>query len=81
MNLADFIETTLTLVHPSPTNPRKSFPTEEMAEMLLLDFDALFADHLEVAGNGAVLQPVGADFVKHRLTASRRGRGKAHPTC
>lgn len=34
MNLADFIETTLTLVHPSPTNPRKSFPAEEMAEMI-----------------------------------------------
>lgn len=30
----DYIETTLSLVHPSPTNPRKSFPADEMAEMI-----------------------------------------------
>jgi len=29
----EYIETTLSLIHPSPTNPRKSFPAEEMAEM------------------------------------------------
>lgn len=30
----EYIETTLSLIHPSPTNPRKSFPAEEMAEMI-----------------------------------------------
>lgn len=29
----EYIETTLALIHPSPTNPRKTFPAEEMAEM------------------------------------------------
>lgn len=30
----EYIETTLSLIHPSPTNPRKTFPAEEMAEMI-----------------------------------------------
>ncbi|MER2537665.1 MAG: ParB/RepB/Spo0J family partition protein [Azonexus sp.] len=30
----DYIETPLALIHPSPTNPRKSFPAEDMAEMI-----------------------------------------------
>lgn len=30
----EYINTPIGLIHPSPTNPRKSFPAEEMAEMI-----------------------------------------------
>lgn len=43
--------------------------------MALLDLDPLFLDDLEILRDGAVLQPVGADFVKHRRYLITKGSG------
>ncbi|MNW10392.1 hypothetical protein D3C71_2075990 [compost metagenome] len=52
--------------------------THQLAQMAFLDFDAFLLDNPKVGRNGAVLQPVSADFVKHRVTASRMDRGSGH---